>query len=186
MSLTAVAKDELAGVRVESRADFRAEISALLRFAGGIHLVAGSIVVEAELDHANSAKRLQQALLNLYHTNSSVVVVSGTGIRKADRYVVRVVSGAEKLAKETGLLDKQGRPVRGLAPEIVSGPLSGCVAAWRGAFLARGSLTEPTRSSALEVTAPGPEAALALVGMARRMGANAKSCLLYTSPSPRD
>ena len=175
MSLTAVAKDELAGVRVESRADFRAEISALLRFAGGIHLVAGSIVVEAELDHANSAKRLQQALLNLYHTNSSVVVVSGTGIRKADRYVVRVVSGAEKLAKETGLLDKQGRPVRGLAPEIVSGPLSGCVAAWRGAFLARGSLTEPTRSSALEVTAPGPEAALALVGMARRMGANAKS-----------
>lgn len=175
MSLTAVAKDELAGVRVESRADFRAEISALLRFAGGIHLVAGSIVVEAELDHANSAKRLQFALQNLYHAASSVVVVSGTGIRKSDRYVVRVVSGAEKLAKETGLLDKQGRPVRGLAPEIIAGSLSGCVAAWRGAFLARGSLTEPTRSSALEVTAPGPEAALALVGMARRMGANAKS-----------
>ena len=175
MSLTAVAKDELVGVRVESRADFRAETSALLRFAGGIHLVAGSIVVEAELDHPDCAKRLQHALRSLYHTASSVVVVSGTGIRKADRYVVRVVPGAEKLAKETGLLGKQGRPVRGLAPEIVSGPLSGCVAAWRGAFLARGSLTEPTRSSALEVTAPGPEAALALVGMARRMGANAKS-----------
>lgn len=175
MSLTVIAKDELARVAAESRADFRAEASALLRFAGGIHLVAGSIVIEAELDHAATAKRLQIALIDLFNAASSVVVVGGTGIRKSDRYVIRVVEGAEKLAKETGLLDKRGRPVRGLLPEIVSGPISGCAAAWRGAFLARGSLTEPSRSSALEVTAPGPEAALALVGMARRMNANAKS-----------
>ena len=40
------------------------------------------------------------------------------------------------------------------------------MAAWRGAFLAHGSLTEPGRSMALEVTCPGPEAALALVGAA--------------------
>jgi len=49
------------------------------------------------------------------------------------------------------------------------------VAAWRGAFLAHGSLTEPGRSSALEVTCPGPEAALALVGAARRLGIMAKA-----------
>ena len=48
-------------------------------------------------------------------------------------------------------------------------------AAWRGAFLAHGSLTEPGRSSALEVTCPGPEAALALVGAARRLGIPAKA-----------
>ena len=44
-----------------------------------------------------------------------------------------------------------------------------------GAFLAHGSLTEPGRSSALEVTCPGPEAALALVGAARRLGVTAKA-----------
>lgn len=175
MSLTASAKDELARVVTSSRADFRAEISAMLRFAGGIHLVAGSVVVEAELDHAPTAKRLQIALIDLYRTPSQLVVVSSGGIRKSDCYVVRVVEGAEKLARETGLLDKDGRPVVGLTPEIVSGPISACLAAWRGAFLARGSLSEPTRSSSLEVSAPGPEAALALVGMARRLGANAKS-----------
>jgi DNA-binding protein WhiA len=49
------------------------------------------------------------------------------------------------------------------------------VAAWRGAFLAHGSLTEPGRSCALEVTCPGPEAALALVGAARRIGLSAKA-----------
>ena len=46
---------------------------------------------------------------------------------------------------------------------------------WRGAFLAHGSLTEPGRSSALEVTCPGPEAALALCGAARRLGIMAKA-----------
>jgi hypothetical protein len=43
------------------------------------------------------------------------------------------------------------------------------------AFLAHGSLTEPGRSSAMEVTCPGPEAALALVGAARRLGISAKA-----------
>src|SRR4029078_2886706 len=47
--------------------------------------------------------------------------------------------------------------------------------AWRGAFLAHGSLTEPGRSSALELTCPGPEAALALVGAARRLGIATKA-----------
>jgi len=72
-------------------------------------------------------------------------------------------------------VDGSGRPVRGLPPAIVAGGLCDCEAAWRGAFLAHGSLTEPGRSSSLEVTAPGPEAALALVGSARRIGIGAKS-----------
>jgi hypothetical protein len=58
---------------------------------------------------------------------------------------------------------------------VVAGGSCDAVAAWRGAFLAHGSLTEPGRSSALEVTCPGPEAALALVGAARRLEISAKS-----------
>jgi cell division protein WhiA len=69
----------------------------------------------------------------------------------------------------------RGRPVRGLPPKVVSASACDSEAAWRGAFLAHGSLTEPGRSSALEVTCPGPEAALALVGAARRMGIQAKA-----------
>ena len=175
MSLTLAAKEELARVSAESRADFRTEVSVLLRFSGGIHLVAGNIVVEAELDNAAAAKRLQLALIELYRTPSQVVIVSGGGIRKTDRYVVRVVEGARKLAVDTGLLDRAGRPIQGLAPAIVSGSIPACQASWRGAFLARGSLTEPSRSSALEISAPGSEAAMALSGIARRLGANAKS-----------
>lgn len=53
--------------------------------------------------------------------------------------------------------------------------MADCEAAWRGAFLAHGSLTEPGRSAALEITCPGPEAALALVGAARRLSITAKA-----------
>ena len=88
---------------------------------------------------------------------------------------MRVVDGGEALARQTGIVDGSGRPVRGLPPAIVSGGLCDCEAAWRGAFLAHGSLTEPGRSSSLEITCPGPEAALALVGAARRLGIAAKS-----------
>ena len=102
-------------------------------------------------------------------------MVQGNGIRKGSRYVVRVVKDGEALARQTGLLDQRGRPVRGLPPPVVSGGGCDAVAAWRGAFLAHGSLTEPGRSSSLEVTCPGPEAALALVGVARRLGIQAKA-----------
>jgi cell division protein WhiA len=65
--------------------------------------------------------------------------------------------------------------VRGLPAQIVAGSLADAEAAWRGAFLAHGSLTEPGRSASLEVTCPGPEAAYALVGAARRMGISSKA-----------
>lgn len=81
----------------------------------------------------------------------------------------------DALARQTGLVDNRGRPVRGLPPAVVSGASCDAVAAWRGAFLAHGSLTEPGRSSSLEVTCPGPEAALALVGAARRLGIGSKA-----------
>ena len=57
-------------------------------------------------------------------TQSDVVMVSGNGIRKGSRYIVRVVKDGEALARQTGLLDGRGRPVRGLPPQVVSG--GGC------------------------------------------------------------
>lgn len=175
MSLTAAVKDELARVRVDRTSSRKAEVSATLRFAGGLHIISGRIVIEAELDNAAAARRLRVAIAEVYGHVSDIIVVSGGALRKGNRYVVRVVREGEALARQTGLLDSRGRPVRGLPPQVVSASVGDTVAAWRGAFLAHGSLTEPGRSAALEVTCPGPEAALALVGAARRLGLGAKA-----------
>lgn len=175
MALTAQVKDELARVPTEKVTARKAEIASTLRFAGGLHIVSGRIVIEAELDTAIGARRLRTFIHEVYGLGSEIIVVQGGALKKGNRYVVRVVKEGESLARQTGLLDHRGRPVRGLPPHVVAGSIEDTVAAWRGAFLAHGSLTEPGRSSALEVTSPGPEAALALVGAARRLGISAKS-----------
>ena len=175
MSLTTDMKDELARRRAGSVGAVAAEVAAMLRFAGGLHLVAGRILIEAELDSPITARRLRTFVAHVYGTESSVVVVTGGALRRGNRYVVRVVRGADALARRTGLIDQLGRPVRGLPSQVVASGTDEAAAAWRGAFLARGSLMEPGRSSSLEITCPGPEAALALVGCARRLGAGARS-----------
>ncbi|AOZ72594.1 DNA-binding protein WhiA [Boudabousia tangfeifanii] len=175
MSLTQTLKAEIASSRARDNESRAAEIAATLRFSGGLHLVAKHVVIEAELDSKEGAFRLQDELKSLYQVDSELLVVGSTGIRRQDRYVVRVVKGADNLARVTGLVDKYRRPVRGLPPRIVGGSSEVALAAWRGAVMARGSLMEPGRSAALEITCPGPEAALALVGIARRLGAIAKS-----------
>ena len=68
-----------------------------------------------------------------------------------------------------------GRPVKGLPHHVVAGGIADAEAAWRGAFLAHGSLTEPGRACSLEITCPSAEAALALVGVGRRLGVSAKA-----------
>ena len=175
MAMTAEVKDELSRLVVNSVSARRAEVASLLRFAGGLHIVSGRVVVEAEVDLGIIARRLRKDIFDLYGYNAVVHVLSASGIRKSTRYVVRVAKDGEALARQTGLIDAHGRPARGLPPQVVSGGLCDCIAAWRGAFLAHGSLTEPGRSMALEVTCPGPEAALALVGAARRLGIPAKA-----------
>lgn len=175
MSLTSDMKDELARCAVSSQSEMASEVAAILRFAGGLHLVSGRILIEAELDSPVAARRLRAFLQVLYNTESTVVVVSGGSIRRGKRYVVRVVHKADELARMTGLVDSSRRPVRGLPASLVASGKVEAGAIWRGAFLARGSLMEPGRSSSLEITCPGPEVALAMVGCARKLGAFARS-----------
>jgi DNA-binding protein WhiA len=140
-----------------------------------LHLISGRIAIEVELDTAQLARRVRKDLAELFGIESDLAIISPSGIRRTSRYQVRVVKQGDVLARQTGLLDSRGRPVRGLPATLVSGSIEEAQAVWRGAFLAHGSLTDPGRSAALEITAPGNEAAMALVGVARRLGVIAKA-----------
>jgi DNA-binding protein WhiA len=175
MAMTAAVKDELSRLSVTRPCCRKAEVSSLLRFAGGLHIAAGKVVIEVELDTSQSARRLKKDIADIYGHDSDLAVLSSSGLRKGSRYVVRVIESGDALARQTGLIDGNGRPIRGLPPQVVSANICDAEAAWRGAFIAHGSLTEPGRSSSLEITCPGPEAALALVGAARRLGIAAKA-----------
>lgn len=175
MALTQQIKEELARVPVKTGLERAAELATVLRFCGGLHLISGRIAIEVELDSAALARRLTRAIAELYGIQSELSVVQAGGLRKTSGYQIRVLRDGELLARQTGLIDNRGRPVRGLPATLISSTLDEARAVWRGAFLAHGSLTDPGRSTSLEVTAPGNESAMALVGVARRLGVAAKA-----------
>ncbi len=62
MSLTTDLKDELARIQPATQQAMAAEVATILRFAGGLHLVSGRILIEAELDSPVAARRLRAFL----------------------------------------------------------------------------------------------------------------------------
>jgi DNA-binding protein WhiA len=175
VALTADVKEELARVEVSKTSVRAAELASVLRFAGGLHIISGRIAIEAELDSQTIARRVTRDLGELYGVRPDVSVISPSGIRRSNQYLVRVLDGGETLARQTGLLDARRRPVRGLPNKLTTGSREDIAAVWRGAFLAHGSLTDPGRSAALEIICPGNETAMALVGAAGRLGISAKA-----------
>ncbi len=175
MAMTAAVKDELSRVPVTRMSARKAELATMLRFAGALHLVGGRIVIEAELDTGSVARRLRKEIAEIFGHGSEVQIVAAGGLRKGSRYLVRVAKDGERLARQAGLVDLRGRPVKGLPHLVVAGGVADAEAAWRGAFLAHGSLTEPGRACSLEIGCPSAEAALALVGVGRRLGISSKA-----------
>ena len=175
MALTQHIKEELARVPVRTGLERAAELATVLRFCGGLQLISGRIAIEVELDSAALARRLARAIAELYGIQSELTIVQAGGLRKTSGYKIRVLKDGELLARQTGLIDNRGRPVRGLPATLISSTLDEARAVWRGAFMAHGILTDPGRSTSLEVTAPGNESAMALVGVARRLGVSAKA-----------
>ncbi len=175
MALTAEVKEELAAIQIGKTTERAAELATILRFSGGLHLISGRIAVESELDTEQLAKRVHKDIAELYGVRADVSVVSASGSRRTSHFLVRVLEAGETLARQTGLLDARRRPIRGLPNRLTTGGRDELAAVWRGAFLAAGSLSDPGRSAALEVTCPGNEAAMALVGAAGRLRIAAKA-----------
>src|SRR5215211_2412207 len=121
MAMTAQVKSELTSIQVTKPCCRKAEVSSVLRFAGGLHLVSGRIVIEAELDTGAAARRLRKDIAEVFGHTSDVIVLAPSGLRKGNRYVVRVIRDGESLARQTGLIDNNGRPVRGLPRHVVAG-----------------------------------------------------------------
>lgn len=167
-ALTQSVKDELSAVNPRLQSAAIAETATMFRFAGGLQINSGKVAIQAELSHAGSARHLWDLVAHLFGGEPELLAVS-SAMRQSNNYIVRLSRDGERAARRLGLLDSYGRPVRGLPPSIVGGSKADAAAAWRGAFLARGSLLEPGRNAALEVVCPGLETAYALGGLARRM-----------------
>ncbi|MCB1273893.1 MAG: DNA-binding protein WhiA [Leucobacter sp.] len=175
MPSTPDVKHELIGIPVQHTGERISELATILRLAGGLHTISGRIALEAELHTPAIVQRVRKDLAEIYGVRSEAKQMPAASTRPgAPQFVVRVLDG-ETLARQLGLLDQRRRPIRGLPNRLTTGAPHELAAVWRGAFLARGSITPPGRSASLEIVCPTNETAMALVGAAGRLGITAKS-----------
>ena len=101
MAMTAQVKAELATIKVTKPCCRKSEVAATLRFAGGLHIVSGRIVIEAELDTGAAARRLRTDISEVFGHDSDLVVVNAAGLRRGSA----TSSGWSRTAKRS-----PGRP----------------------------------------------------------------------------
>lgn len=172
MGLTDKVNQELLRVKVTRPSSRAAELATVLRFCSELKVLGTSeLAVDIELGDSLLANRITTAIDELYELPLKTRSATGTD----NRYHIHVREGARQLVRRTGLVTRAGAPLRGLPPHVVAGSIADVEAALRGAFLAVGTLSEPGRSSSLEFICPCEEAALAVVGLCRRLGIAAKT-----------
>lgn len=96
-----------------------------------------------------------------------------SGIRDRARFRLEGGPESENLIRMCGLA---GQPLLGLPGQVLVGRRCDWTAAWRGAILAGGYLSDPARhvTDLLAVQCPSREVAIALAGLARRLGVDAE------------
>ncbi len=136
-AVTAAVKDELSRLPAGRVCCRRAEVCAVLRFAGGLYLADGQVQATAELDNALVARRLRRQIRELFGDPAAVRLLPAGRSRPDPRYLVRV-EHAVPLARATGLIDQVGRPCAGFPRQSSrAGPVTplpfGAVRSWRTA-----------------------------------------------------
>jgi DNA-binding protein WhiA len=163
---------ELSRLKPNKSEERLAELSVILRFTASVHVVNATMILEAEFDSAQLANRVKGELKELFGIDAKVDILHASGVRKSSKHILRVLKQTDLLIRQTGLYYPTGKPVRGIHSRFISDSAEVAAAVWRGALMSHGSLTDPGRSSSLEVSCPSNETASSLVGLAKRLGIN--------------
>jgi len=170
-----VAKEEMARIARAKPCCRRAELAGLLRTAGSLHLTGGGEGLAYRLEVATGSGAVARAAFRLLHevfkVRPEIVVAerpSQRGLRVRS-YRVAVEEKAGEIARLAGLLSEEGNPSGGVRASLVA--RNCCAMAYvGGAFLGRGSISDPKRSAHLEIGVPDEQTARDLEGILCRQG----------------
>ncbi len=156
-------RQELSRLEVRGDAVGRAELAALLRFAGSLHLVGtgGGVArlrMEIETMSGAVARRAFALLQATHEVRAELRVRAPGGMRRRSTYGVVVGEDvAAQVALDLALVDADGRPTRRAPARTVAGPRGPAYV--RGAFVAAGSVSAPGRPPHLEIGVRSADAA---------------------------
>lgn len=110
MALTTDVKAELVSIRNAPPTVRVAEVTAILRFAGGLHSIAGRVAVEAEVDAETLARRVARDLAEIYGVRPEIAQVQSSTANDGARWAVRVIAQGRPSPVRPGCSTSVGAP----------------------------------------------------------------------------
>jgi hypothetical protein len=175
VSFTAEVKEELSRVATPRSCCPRAELSALMRVEGTIHLAGGErFRLEMATETAPVARKAIKLMHTLYGLKTELTVRRSV-LHKTNNYLITVPSQPPLTSALTdlGILDEAGGLTYGVPARLVRKDCC-AVSYLRGAFLGGGFVADPHGDFHFELTAETEQHARDLVGLMARFGIEAR------------
>jgi DNA-binding protein WhiA len=171
MSFAKDTKSELLGVGMDDCCEL-AELSALLRINGDVHLSSEGLSIEFHTTNLKLARKVITSLKALYGAEVDLIRKQQTKLYKQDLYIVQIQQKANTIINELSLMNPQESLVDDslLVKECCKRSFL------RGAFLASGSINSPKSSSYhLEIHTYDEDTANGLTELLNEFSLNAKT-----------
>lgn len=175
MSFTGEVKEELSRVESRRQCCLKAELAALVRIEGTLHITGRErFRLEIATETAPVARKAIKLLHGLYDLKTELTVRRSV-LHKTNNYLITVVSQPRlpQALNELGILDDKLSVTYGVIPRLVRRDCC-AVSYLRGAFLGGGFVADPHGDFHFELTAEGEQMAQDLLKLMGRFGMHAK------------
>jgi cell division protein WhiA len=175
VSFTAEVKEELSRVQSSKSCCPRAELAALMRVEGTIHISGGErFRLEMATETAPVARKAIKLMHSLYGLKTELTVRRSV-LHKTNNYLITVPSqpALAPALVDLGILDDTGRFTYGVPARLVRKDCC-AVSYLRGAFLGGGFVADPHGDFHFELTGETEQHARDLVGLMARFGIEAR------------
>ena len=175
MSFTAEVKEELSRVELKRQCCQRAELAALVRIEGTLHITGRErFRLEIATETAPVARKTIKLLHGIYDLKTELTVRRSV-LHKTNNYLITVISQPRlpQALHELGILDEAMNLTYGIVPRLVRRDCC-AVSYLRGAFLGGGFVADPHGDFHFELTAETEQLAEDLVALMARFGMHAR------------
>lgn len=182
-SFSSTAKNELSRIELDNSECSLAELSALIRTNGSIHINGvRKISLKFSTENAAIARRIFSLVRSLYDIQTEVMVRRNKQLKKNNNYIIFIdhSNKAEEILIDTGIItidDEDSYSMNySISKKLVK--TRGCRRAYiRGAFLGGGSVSNPEKTYHLEFVTNSEEHSEQLCEIINSFGLNAKIVL---------
>lgn len=180
MSFSSTAKNEMCRVADEKECCQIAEIAAILRMSGTIHLMGKQgLSFRIVTENPAIARRVFMLLKNCFNIHTDILLKKNSSLKKNNAYILVVTPEmkAKEILIKTGLLKEHGQGMLTLSNKIGSDIIKKpcCRKAYlRGAFLGGGSISNPEKTYHMEFVTNSLEFAEELIKLINSYDLGAK------------